>query len=242
VTSEDSAAAQLKERVLRERGFWSPFHEGLLRLDPAWLETYLDLVSGPWKTGLIAPKVRELIYVAIDASVTHLYERGIARHAAFALGHGATVAEIFEVLQITAGLTTRTFELGVPLLQAELRRLGRTAELGEDDRADPLPWLAPLRRHAPEFAAALERLAAAPQPTAGLDPRTRAFIGLAVCASPSTAWTPGIQRHIREALESGATGPEILDVLQLAAGNGIHTLSVGVPALLSAVDGLSPSR
>jgi alkylhydroperoxidase/carboxymuconolactone decarboxylase family protein YurZ len=97
--------------------------EGLLLLDPTFMETTIDLVERPWKNGTLEPKVKEFVCIAIDASVTHLYEYGLRHHIRHALHFGATAAEILEVLELVAasGGTIST-AVAVPLLGDELGR------------------------------------------------------------------------------------------------------------------------
>ena len=80
----------------------------------------------PWKYGTLPPKIRELIYVAIDAATTHLYLPGLRTHIRNALAHGATVEEIMEVLQLTSALGIHTITEGVPVLLDEAREAGKT--------------------------------------------------------------------------------------------------------------------
>jgi alkylhydroperoxidase/carboxymuconolactone decarboxylase family protein YurZ len=64
-----------------------------------------------------------------------------------------------------------------------------------------------------------------------LDPKTIEFLAIAVDASCTHMYAPGVRRHIRKALELGATQEEITAVLQLTAVLGIHTMSLGAPIL-----------
>lgn len=64
-----------------------------------------------------------------------------------------------------------------------------------------------------------------------LDPKTIEFIAIAVDASCTHMYAPGVRRHIRTALELGATQEEITAVLQLTSVLGIHTMSLGAPIL-----------
>jgi len=64
-----------------------------------------------------------------------------------------------------------------------------------------------------------------------LDPKTVEFIAIAVDASCTHMYAPGVRRHIRKALELGATKEEIAAVLQLTSVLGIHTMSLGAPIL-----------
>lgn len=65
-----------------------------------------------------------------------------------------------------------------------------------------------------------------------LDAKTIEFIAIAVDASCTHMYAPGVRRHIRKALELGATCEEITAVLQLTSVLGIHTMSLGAPILL----------
>lgn len=64
-----------------------------------------------------------------------------------------------------------------------------------------------------------------------LDPLTLEFIAIAVDASCTHLYAPGVRRHIRKALELGATQQEILGVLQCVSVLGIHSCALGVPIL-----------
>jgi alkylhydroperoxidase/carboxymuconolactone decarboxylase family protein YurZ len=65
-----------------------------------------------------------------------------------------------------------------------------------------------------------------------LDPKTYELIAIAVDASCTHMYAPGVRTHIRKALELGVTFEEIAAVLQLTAVLGIHTMSMGAPILL----------
>jgi alkylhydroperoxidase/carboxymuconolactone decarboxylase family protein YurZ len=65
-----------------------------------------------------------------------------------------------------------------------------------------------------------------------LDSKTVEFIAIAVDASCTHMYAPGVRRHIRKALDLGATKEEIAAVLQLTSVLGVHTMSLGAPILL----------
>jgi alkylhydroperoxidase/carboxymuconolactone decarboxylase family protein YurZ len=65
-----------------------------------------------------------------------------------------------------------------------------------------------------------------------LDPKTWEFIAIAVDASCTHMYGPGVRRHIRKALELGATKEEIMAVLQSVSVLGIHSMSLGAPILV----------
>ena len=115
---------QLKEKFIKERGYWSEGIWGqVLSLDPDFFEAYLNFSAVPWKKGVLPPKIKELIYIAIDASTTHLYEPGLRQHISNALKYGATKEEIMEVLELTSVLGIHTCTMGVPILAEELKKV-----------------------------------------------------------------------------------------------------------------------
>lgn len=65
-----------------------------------------------------------------------------------------------------------------------------------------------------------------------LEPKVVEFLAIAVDASCTHMYAPGTRRHIRKALELGATKEEITAVLQAVSVLGIHTSSLGAPILL----------
>jgi alkylhydroperoxidase/carboxymuconolactone decarboxylase family protein YurZ len=71
-----------------------------------------------------------------------------------------------------------------------------------------------------------------PMLSGALEPKTIEFIAIAVDASCTHLYAPGVRRHIRKALELGATQDEITAVLQCVSVLGIHSMSLGAPILL----------
>ena len=75
----------------------------------------------------------------------------------------------------------------------------------------------------------------APMVSGVLDAKTVEFLAIAVDASCTHMYGPGLRRHIRRALELGATKEEINAVLQCVSVLGIHTMSLGAPILLEEI-------
>jgi alkylhydroperoxidase/carboxymuconolactone decarboxylase family protein YurZ len=69
-----------------------------------------------------------------------------------------------------------------------------------------------------------------------LSPQVVQLLCIAVDASCTHMYAPGIRRHIRAALDLGVTSREILEVLKLATTVGIHTLNIGLPILMEEMD------
>jgi alkylhydroperoxidase/carboxymuconolactone decarboxylase family protein YurZ len=120
MTESSHRTDQLREAFIKERGYWAPFWDGLLNMDPDFFESYLNFSAVPWRKGVLEPKFKELIYTAIDASTTHLYEPGLRQHIRNALSYGATKEEVMEVLELVSVLGIHTCTVGVPILLEEL--------------------------------------------------------------------------------------------------------------------------
>jgi alkylhydroperoxidase/carboxymuconolactone decarboxylase family protein YurZ len=123
---------RLRQKFTEERGYWDENLWGkVLRLDADFFEAYLNFSAVPWRKGVLPPTVKELIYIAIDASATHLYEPGLRQHIRNAMKYGATKEEIMEVLELTSVLGIHTCTLGVPVLLEELEKAakGKGAQL-----------------------------------------------------------------------------------------------------------------
>ena len=65
-----------------------------------------------------------------------------------------------------------------------------------------------------------------------LDPKTWELIAIAIDASCTHMYAPGVRRHIQKALELGVSKEEILAVLQAVSVLGIHSMSLGAPILV----------
>jgi alkylhydroperoxidase/carboxymuconolactone decarboxylase family protein YurZ len=84
----------------------------------------------------------------------------------------------------------------------------------------------------PEWTERFMSMATKPMLSGVLDPKTIEFLAIAVDASCTHLYAPGVRRHIAKALDLGATLEEITAVLQLTSVLGIHSMSVGAPLLL----------
>jgi alkylhydroperoxidase/carboxymuconolactone decarboxylase family protein YurZ len=241
---------KLKDDIVARRGYWHAFHEGLLELNPQFLNAYLSFQDGPALSGHLEPKVREFIYIAVDGAVSHLYEHGLKRHIEDALRHGATKEEVLQVILLaTATEAQLPNEIGHTIL---LEELGETTPALTADHQRRKDAYVKATGSWPDAAEAIMQIS--PQFAEGflgygeaswngpLPEKVRAFISLAICASPSLLYAPGMRRAIRLALDHGASKGEISEVLQLASAISIHSCTYGVPALVEkAGEGGEPS-
>lgn len=248
MTELDARLQKLKADITREREYWHPFHEGLLRLDPAFLEAYFEMNQAPVTASRLPRKVVELMYVAADGSINHLYEKGLRRHIESALAHGATPHEVLEVIEMTCSLAGHTHAMAMPILLDEAHRLGRTrphADLTPEQQAlkqefvDGLgywpEWGDAAFALAPRFMRGFLRFLSIPWTSGHLEPKVKAFVGIALHAAPTTLHEPGVRLNVRRALQFGATEEEIADVLQCAGAIAIHTCTLAVPMLVDAM-------
>lgn len=238
--TKDSSKQALKDAVIAARGYWHPFHEGLLELDPDYLRAYLNFQDAPAQSGLLEPKVHEFIYIAVDGAVSHLYAPGLARHIEMALDKGATAGEVLEVIQLTMLTTLDSFDAGIGVLAEEMERRGiASAPQGiERQRAAHIAltggWPAfanTLAAVAPHLLEPVLGYEAAPYAGGHLTPKLREFIRIAIHASPVAPQREALQRDIPRALDAGASPAEIAEVLALASAIAVHTCTFAVPAL-----------
>jgi alkylhydroperoxidase/carboxymuconolactone decarboxylase family protein YurZ len=83
----------------------------------------------------------------------------------------------------------------------------------------------------PAWLEAFLTMGARPQLSGVIDPLTWEFIAIAVDASCTHMYAPGVRRHIQKALDLGATAKQIAAVLQGVAVLGIHSCALGFPIL-----------
>lgn len=95
---------------------WEPFYE----LDPLWTEEFIASGAGFYTSGVLTPLFVELISIAFDAAITHMYAPGTRRHIKAALALGAGVGQIMDVLKLCVAQGANALDLAVPILADEL--------------------------------------------------------------------------------------------------------------------------
>ena len=83
----------------------------------------------------------------------------------------------------------------------------------------------------PEFLEAYLCLRNVPFKRGPLSRKTKELILIAINAATTHLYAPGVRRHIRNALQHGATREEILEAIELTTVLGIHSSNVAVPIL-----------
>jgi alkylhydroperoxidase/carboxymuconolactone decarboxylase family protein YurZ len=107
---------------MKAAGQWNPAWDAFLEIAPAWTEAIIAVSLPVYTSGILSPKLAELLSIAVDASITHMYAPGTRRHIQTALKLGATIEEIMEVFKICVAQGMQASNVGVPVLADELQR------------------------------------------------------------------------------------------------------------------------
>lgn len=183
-----------------------------------------------------------LIGLAIHASVANLDTEAIERYSTRALDVGATGAQLHEVLVLVSGLGVHTLmegsrrvarllgERADPALAAPLderrtglweRHIGASGYWDGMEREVP-GFLDALLRLSPEAFQAFFEYCAVPWKSSALATLTKELISIAVDATPSHIYLPGMRLHIANAVRLGAGSAAILEALAIAASVTPH--------------------
>lgn len=240
---------EIRQEFIRVRGTWSDTWEGVLRLDPEFLKAYLDFSAVPWRKNHLDDKVKEFVYIAIDANATHMYLPGVRQHIGAALRLGATPQEIMEVLELSATLGIHAMNIGVPILAEVLREKGlRTGPAPLTEHQEQIKaeftrsrgyWHAfwdEMLELDPEIFAAYTEFSSVPWRAGTLEPKVKEFIYIAFDTAATHLYVQGLKLHIENAIGYGATPQEILEVMEIASVLGIHAVTSAVPILLEEME------
>jgi len=117
-SSEEVTPAVDKIRAIGQwNDAWNPFFQ----LDPVWTDQFMAAGGDVYVGKVFSPKDLELISIAFDVCITHMYAPGTRRHIKGALKAGATMEEIMEVLKICVAQGIYACVLGAPILAEELK-------------------------------------------------------------------------------------------------------------------------
>lgn len=99
-----------------------------------------------------------------------------------------------------------------------------------------------LRELDPEFMEAYLAFRSVPHRNGPLPQKFKELVMVAINAATTHLYAPGVRRHIRNALRTGATVDRILEVIQLTTVMGIHSCNLAVPILLEEAEALGQER
>lgn len=109
--------------TMRTSGQWNQEWNSIVELDPLWTNQFVATGISIYASGVISSKLMEFINIAFSVAFTHRYAPGIREHIKAALGLGASVEEIMEVLKVCAAQGVQSCNLGVPILAEEIDEL-----------------------------------------------------------------------------------------------------------------------
>jgi len=118
---QQATAERLREQWAN---YWAEQWDDIAALDPDYLAEFIEFSAYPWQGGVLPPRVKELVYIAIDVSTTHLYETGLRFHVENALENtDLTAEEIMAVFELACpqGFNTVPETLPIILDEAEKR-------------------------------------------------------------------------------------------------------------------------
>lgn len=175
---------------------------------------WFAMVAASTKRGKLSEKMKHLIWTAVDAVPTHLYQPGGALHAEEALNAGASVAELMDALRIASLPTIQGLRDGYAILEAEV---AKTGEAGD--------WRRAAERLGPEFIKAYENFAASRMP-GGLSDKDGVLVEIGVLGCPAVMDREGLQKAIRRALDLGHDKETIAEAMEIASLIGTHAFSL----------------
>ena len=242
-TQSDGTAVESKTAVKHAQPInpWGSSLDKLREWDAVGAELLLRVAASPWNSGVLPRKEVELISVALHCACTNLDEAGTRRHIRAALEVGATREELLLVLKCGVGLAVHSCSLGAPILLEEMKAVGIQAAGGpkpETPACDAMrsmgQWNSawdPFYELSPLWTDQFFAFGASVYKSGIFSPRFMELISIALDASFTHMYAPGTRRHIKGALEAGATPEEIMTVLQLCVSMGVQACDKGVPIL-----------
>ena len=82
MTNVTERRTEAKHAFEQAMGYWNPVCGQVVDASPDWFEAWLAYTAVPWHTGSLPPKVKEFIYITLNASSTHPHEPALRQHIA----------------------------------------------------------------------------------------------------------------------------------------------------------------
>jgi len=234
---------EIKEQ-LEGQGLWSSSVETALAFDEEYLARYAAVASYSYDEGALDPRVRELILLAVNSAVTHLYRDGIRLHVRNALEEGATAGEIMEVFEIVSVLGIHSMSIGVEVLidvagypDDDERDQSAESQL-KKEFADYWPnvW-SDIGAFDPEYLRKFTKLSTHPWQHGELAPEVKEYAYIAIDVSTTHLYKSGLRFHVENALENtDATRREVLEVVELVSLIGTQSVFEGANVLAEEIE------
>ncbi|BBD98388.1 carboxymuconolactone decarboxylase family protein [Sphingobium amiense] len=244
-------AKAVKEEFIRLRGFWVDEYDAMAILCPDFLEKLVATGGVVKKSSTLSPLLHHLVAVALDASITHLFDTGTRLHMRAALALGGTREQLVEVIQIVSFLGMQSHLVGLPIildLVPEGDPLREQAKRPMEEKDEALKsqfaeslgvWTEAhdllLALSDDYFPTYLEQLRV-PYATSALTPREKALVLFAANVSVTHLNEQGIRTSATAALASGCSGEDLLHVIRLASSLGMQSCVVSFPILVDELE------
>lgn len=229
-----TAREQIKQDFITQRGYWRPWVETLLQETPQFVAQYAIYAGYPAQNGPLSERMVELVYVALDASSTHLFEAGLATHMQKALDAGASAADIFDVLHLVAVQGVACVGAAAEILQelapepglpdAEFASLQHRLAVAQT--AHGLALQAVARMDSGYAQVLLDFVEHGAQPD-GLNAAERCLVQLALHACFTAFLPQAVRTLMGSALQLGCSKAEIFQTIQLGAHLAVHGTALG---------------
>lgn len=242
--SQPDTRARLAASALGDHPAW----DSLLRLSPPFAEACAGFAEVPWRNGPLPGKVKAFIALAASANATHLHGQGTQACLRMALQHGASRAELTEVLELISTVGIHAANVGVPVLLEVLEEEGlRDGPRPLDARQQALkdgfvnnrgywhPSWEGLLEFDPDLFEAYLAFSSVPWRHGVLEPKVKEFMYCAFDAAATHLYVPGLKLHMRNALGYGATAEELMELLGIVSLIGIHGALQAAPMLEQAL-------
>jgi alkylhydroperoxidase/carboxymuconolactone decarboxylase family protein YurZ len=222
-------------------GPWGLALETLREWDPKWAEVCFKMSTNPWTHSVLPRKFIELVSVSLNAACTNLNPEGTRRHIRAALEAGASREEILFVLKCGSTLSIHSCSLAAPMVleeakaaNAKLTRVNTEPTPACDAMRQIGQWNAawdPFFELDPVFTDQFMAMGGGIYQSGVMTPKEVELLSIALDASFTHTYAPGIRRQIKNALKAGATVEEIMEVLKLCVVQGVQTFNLGLPIL-----------
>jgi alkylhydroperoxidase/carboxymuconolactone decarboxylase family protein YurZ len=222
-----------------DAALWGPALAVLQEWDPSWAQACRAMSVQPWRGGVLSERFAALVCVGLNAACTTLDAEATRRHIRGALGCGATRDEIVYVVKCATVVSLHALSVAAPILMDEA---GSAAPEQVSPKPTPAcdtvsalgqwnPAWDPFVRLDPDWAEQFMAMAAEIYTSGVFSPKEIELLSIALDASVKHLYAPGIRRHIRAALDAGATAAEIVAVLQLCVSQGVQACNLAIPIL-----------
>jgi alkylhydroperoxidase/carboxymuconolactone decarboxylase family protein YurZ len=233
-----------------------PWAEGVLeqlaKWDPQWADACVAMSTNPWTGAVLSRRMVELVSLAVCVACTNLDRDGTRRHIRGALDAGATRDELLTIIKMASVMSIHSCSLGAPVLIGEA---GPDANAGSGRPAVATPacdrmksigqWNAawdPFFQLDPQWTDQFMAAGAGIYGSGVFTPKETELLSIAFDASFTHMYVPGTHRHIHNALATGATVAEIMEVLKICVTQGVAACNLAIPILAEELAGHEPGH